>query len=62
MAAAFVPNKNTDAAIAEKALGNVFAAGTDPWLGKAGALDCLRILDYHQVKQTNILLDSDLTK
>ena len=42
MAAAFVPNQNIDAVIAAEALGHVFAAGTDPWLGQSGALDCLR--------------------
>ena len=39
MAAAFVPNKNVDAAIAAEAPGHVFAAGTEPWLGQAGSLD-----------------------
>ena len=43
MAAAFVSNQNVDAAIAAEALGHVFAAGTEPWLGQAGALDCLRL-------------------
>ena len=39
----FVPNQNFDAAIAVEAPGNVFAVGTEPWLGLAGALDCLRV-------------------
>ena len=43
MAAAFVHNQNIDAAIAAEASGHVFAAGTEPWLGQAGALDCLRL-------------------
>ena len=43
MAAAFVPNQNVDTMIATEAPGHVFAAGTEPWLGQSGALDCLRI-------------------
>ena len=38
----FVPNQNVDAIIAAEALGNVFAARTEPWLGISVALDCLR--------------------
>ena len=43
MESVFVSNKNVDAAIAAEAPGNVFAAGTEPWLGQAGALYCLRL-------------------
>ena len=43
MTAAFVTNQNVDAAIAAEAPGYVFAAGMEPWLGQAGALDCLRL-------------------
>ena len=43
MAAAVVPNQNVDAAIAAEATGHIFATGTEPWLGQAGALDCLRL-------------------
>ena len=39
MAAAFVPNQNANAAIVSEAPGHVFAAGTETWLGQAGALD-----------------------
>ena len=38
MAEAFIPNHNVDAAIAAEAPGHVFSAGTEPWLGQAGAL------------------------
>ena len=43
MAKAFVPNQTVDADIAAKAPGHVFAAGTEPWLGQAGALGFLRL-------------------
>ena len=43
MAAVFLPNRNVNAAIAAEATGNVFDAGTEPWLGQSGALDCLQI-------------------
>ena len=43
MAAAIVPNQNVYSVIALEAPGHVFAAGTEPWLGQSGALDCLRI-------------------
>ena len=43
MAAAFLPNQNVDDVIAAEAPGHVFAARTEPWLGQAGALDCLRL-------------------
>ena len=39
MAAAFVPNKNVDAAIATESPGHVFDTVTEPWLGQAVALD-----------------------
>ena len=42
MAAAFLHNQNIDAAIKTEAPVHVFAAGTEPCLGQAGALDCLR--------------------
>ena len=44
MAAEFVPNQNVDVEIAAEAPGQVFATGTEPWLGQYGALDCLRLL------------------
>ena len=43
MTAAFVPNQNVDNAIVVEAPGHVFAAGTEPWLGKYGVLNCLRL-------------------
>ena len=33
MAEVFVPNQNIDAVIVAEALGHVFAAGMEPWLG-----------------------------
>ena len=35
--------KIVDAAIAAESPGQVFAAGTEPWLGIAGSLDSLRL-------------------
>ena len=43
MAAAFLPHQNVDAVIAAEATGHVFAAGIEPWLGQAVALDFLRL-------------------
>ena len=57
MAEVFVNNKNVNTEIAAEAPGHVFAAGTEPWLGRSGALDFLRLVAYHQVKQMRGLLD-----
>ena len=43
MAATFVPNQHVDAEIAAEAPGYILHAGTEPWLGRSGAMDCLRI-------------------
>ena len=43
MEAVFIPKRNVDTTIVAEAPGHIFAAGTDPWLGQAGALDYLQI-------------------
>ena len=43
MSAAFVPNHNVNDAITAEAPGHVLTAGTELWLGRYGALDCLRL-------------------
>ena len=43
MEAVFIPKRNVDATIVAEAPGHIFAAGTEPWLGQSGALDCLRL-------------------
>ena len=43
MAAEFLSNRNVYASIAAEAPGHVFYAGTEPWSGQSGALNCLRI-------------------
>ena len=43
MAAVCVTNQNVDTVIAVEVSGHLFAARTEPWLGQAVSLDCLRI-------------------
>ena len=43
MLEALVPNHNVNDAIAAEAPGHVLTAGTELWLGRYGALDCLQI-------------------
>ena len=62
MAAAFVTNQNFDAAVASEAPGHVCSAGTEAWLGQAGALDFLRLCSLIQANQTDGILDKDLTR
>ena len=43
MAAVFVRTRNVYAVIEVEAPWHIFFAGTEPWLGRYGALYCLRI-------------------
>ena len=47
MAEVFLLNQNIDVVIAAEAPGHVFAAGTEPWLGRSGALVVYGFIAYH---------------
>ena len=38
---------------------NVFAAGTEPWLGQAGAMDCLRLCSLPPDQATGWITGQD---
>ena len=56
MSVTFVPHKTFDAAIAGEALGHVFSTVIEPWLGRAGALDYLRICILSPGKENGCII------